>query len=163
MSPLIALFCLVSVYSSCVVSKRTATVRQIAFPVMDIVGVVRDASAILSSHLELQQNLLPVTGVLQQSIKTSVYQSQCSYTIFKKCCLNHWTFSPSEHRKAWLRWRGPRGERSWGKNQLECWNEHLVGCRVCGWEKWRVLGDVRSGLVTMAIKLRMGHVSQLWL
>lgn len=96
MSPLIALFCLVSVYSSSVVSKRTATVQQIAFPVMDIVGVVRDASAILSSHLELQQNLFPVTGVLQRSIKTTVYQSQCSYTIFKKCCLNHWTFPPSD-------------------------------------------------------------------
>lgn len=83
MSPLIALFCLVSIYSSSVVSKRTATVQQIAFPVMDIVGVVRDASAILSSHLELQQNLFPVSGVLQRSIKTLVYQSHCSYTIFK--------------------------------------------------------------------------------
>lgn len=94
MSPLIALFCLGSAYSSSVVSKRTATVRQIAFPVMDIVGVIRDARAIMSSHL--QQNLFPLTGVLQRSIETSVYQSQCSYTTFKKCCLNHWTFPPSD-------------------------------------------------------------------
>lgn len=115
-------------------------------PVMNIVGLVRNASTIFSSHLQLQQNLLPVMGVLQRSIKTSIYQSQCSYTIFKKCCLNHWTFPPSDTTRHDLGDTVLR-EESLGKNQLECWNKHLIGCTVCGWEKWRILGgDVQSGL-----------------
>lgn len=104
---------------------------------MNIARVVRDASTIFSSHLQLQQNLLPVTGVLQRSIKTSVYQSQCGYTIFKKCCLSHWTFPPLDNTRHDIGDTVFRGESLGGEggNQLECWNKHLIGCRVSGWEK----------------------------
>lgn len=61
----------VSPYSSFVLLRKRLPDH---IPVMNIAG----ASAISPAHL-------PLTGVLQRSIKTSVYQRQCRYTILFVC------------------------------------------------------------------------------
>lgn len=126
---------------------------------MNIVGLVRDASTIFSSHLQLQQNLLPVMGVLQRSIKTSIYQSQCSYTIFKKCCLNHWTFSPSDTARHDLGDTVLRGESLGEKISWNVGTSTSSGAECVSGKS----GGFQEETSRAALKLRMAHVSQLWL